>query len=253
MVPVGGGQFMMGSTDPTHNTPAHLVSVGSFCIGRTEVTVAEYLACASAKRCPAAEAHVFYIDDDEESGRAPSGPYPPDNMFCNVGLPGHGKHPMNCVDFAQAEQYCAWKGGRLPTEEEWEYAARGPDGRLFPWGNGGATGKALVNTCNRACKEHIAKLGPEHYPSGHGWPDTAPVGSFPANASPFGALDMVGSIEEWTVSDPCSGARPLSKYPCAPNDRVVRGGGGLPIVARFRHNWQSRKPVLGFRCVHPGK
>lgn len=114
-------------------------------------------------------------------------------------------------------------------------------------------GKPLGNECGAACKGHLAKLGHAAYPFGNGWPDTAPVGSFPANASPFGVLDMVGSVEEWTASDPCRSPRPLRSDPCAPIQAVVRGGGGLPAVARFARDGRSQRPALGFRCVHPGK
>jgi formylglycine-generating enzyme required for sulfatase activity len=143
----------------------------------------------------------------------------------------------------------------LPTEEEWELAARGWDGRLYPWGNN-AKDDDLVNSCGKECQEHLAKLGPERYPVDDGIPDTIPVGSHPKNVSPFGALDMVGSVQEWTLGDPCkhtTDERIQIKSPCYPNDRVVRGGGGFPAARRFRQNWQSKHPALGFRCVHPGK
>lgn len=224
--------------------------VGSFCISRTEVTVAEYLACASAKRCPPASTKVFYVDDAKYHGLEPR-----HDVFCNAGRPGRGTHPVNCIDARAAEEYCAWKGGRLPTEEEWEYAARGGDGRLYPWGNESTSVQEVVHTCGVECQEHVKKLGSEHYPSDNGLPDTAPVGSYPANASPFGALDMLGSLEEWTTGDPCA-YRNEPRWeigsPCYPNDRVVRGGRAA-AVTRLRRNWQSRRPTLGFRCVHPGK
>lgn len=252
MVPVAGGTFKMGSPDPVHHTPEHLATVASFCIDRTEVTVAEYQACARTKHCEPAPTKVFNLNGslDHSADRS-------QDLFCNANRQGHAQHPLNCVDARLAEVYCAWKGGRLPTEEEWEYAARGQDGRLYPWGNDMSKDQPLGNTCGKDCKEHLAKLGPEKYPFGNGWPDTAPVGSFPANASPFGALDMVGSVEEWTLGDPCAYRADQDEarkfLPCYPNERIVRGGGGLPAMARIEHNWQSQRPALGFRCVQPGK
>src|SRR5690606_17832947 len=89
-------------------------------------------------------------------------------------VPGKENHPINGVTWNQAVEYCAWKGKRLPTEAEWEFAARGDDARIFPWGNGTPTcDHVVVQSCG-------APLG------------TQPVGSKPQGASPFGALDMVG-------------------------------------------------------------
>jgi serine/threonine-protein kinase len=249
MVPVPGGTFSMGSVDPAHGTLAYEVKLAPFCIGRTEVSVGEYLKCASIGLCPPPEHKVFYTGEPYDRG-----PEPLHDRFCNAGAPPRAKHPMNCVNAESAEKYCAWRGNRLPKEEEWELAARGWDGRPYPWGNRPPDDE-LTNTCGAECKKHMAELGPKSYPLENGLPDTAAVGSHPANASPFGALDMVGSVQEWTLGDPCkytTDDRIRMLSPCFPNDRVVRGGGAFPADRRFRHNWQSRRPELGFRCVHPG-
>src|SRR5262249_12710325 len=119
--------------------------------------------------------------------------------YCNRA--DRGDHPVNCVDWNQAATYCRSSGRRLPTEAEWEYAARGSDGRLYPWGNEPPDARRL-NACGRECVAFGKRLGREFramYDGDDGWETTSPVGSFPAGASPFGALDMAGNVWEWTA------------------------------------------------------
>jgi hypothetical protein len=114
MVSIPAGSFMMGSDDGYANEkPVHRVSVAGFAMDVTEVTTAAYTACVRAGRCSAA-------GTDE---------------LCNYGHSDKNNHPINCVDWDQATAYCGSVGKRLPTEEEWEYAARGTDGRKYSWGN----------------------------------------------------------------------------------------------------------------------
>jgi len=108
------------------------------------------------------------------------------STFCNLGAPGRENHPMNCVTFMAARDYCKSLGKRLPTLEEWLLAARGADDRKFPWGD-------EAPDCTKAT--YHGKEG-----RGCGNDFTVPVGSFPSAASPFGILDMAGNVMEWTVT-----------------------------------------------------
>lgn len=212
MVAIPAGTFQMGSNDgDADEKPVHAVRVAAFQIDRTPVTVAAYKACVNAGVCSAP-------DTDE---------------YCNSGKSNKANHPINCVDWTQASSYCGWVNKRLPTEEEWEYAARGTDGRTYPWGNDDIGAKACWNRWN-------SKLG------------TCAVGTFPRGASPFGVLDMAGNVWEWTssgYSDDYSKNR-------ANAARVFRGGSwhyGLPsslrAALRSRGTPSYRDGFLGFRCA----
>ena len=171
-------------------------------------------------------------------------------------------HPINCIDWELAAAYCAWRGGRLPTEAEWEYAARGSDDRVYPWGNEAPDVKRL-NLCGRECAALAAReLHDEWkpmYDGDDGWATTAPVGSYPDGASPFGVLDMAGNVWEWT--DDWHGPYPATaqvdpRGPATGTSRVSRGAGWAsrgPTRARGAdRNWldpKSRDCDLGFRCV----
>jgi formylglycine-generating enzyme required for sulfatase activity len=247
MVPVPGDTFTMGSPNPIHSVPGRVVDVAPFCIDRTEVTVAQYQECVRGLGCSPPPVTAF---DNDTVRMGPSSGTKHDDEFCNAGRHGRANHPLTCVDAEMADDYCTWKGGRLPTEEEWEFAARGSDGRFWPWGDAPDAGEHLGNTCGRECGEHIKKYGTE-YPSTGVLPDTASVGSFPANASPFGVLDMIGSVEEWTSSKYCltQGQPPAPLAgPCEREGRNVRGS-GFPTMAQIWHHKKTRMPTLGFRCV----
>jgi formylglycine-generating enzyme required for sulfatase activity len=246
MVEIPGGSFAMGSDGPDANEnekPVHAVTLSGFRIDRTEVTVKAYRACVVAGKCIAPEGYV------QEKGNY--------RVFCNWDNPDNrDNHPINCVDFGQALAFCTWTGKRLPTEEEWEFAARGggEEDRVYPWGSQSPT-ENLLNACGAECPAHLIASrfpgGRALYPSSDGWPETSPVGSFPAGASKHGILDMAGNVWEWTSSVYATydGAHTESK-------RVLRGGswGGFEArtertTNRFRLDESSRAQFLGFRCA----
>lgn len=154
LVYVPGGEFMMGSDDFSIERPPHLVRVSPFWLGRTEVTNGMYRRFMSATNRPAA-------------------------MFMTDGRFNADDQPVVGVDWSDAEAYCRWADGRLPTEAEWEFAARGSEGRLYPWGND-------EPEPDQAVFGLLASKG-----------TTAPVGSKPGDVSPFGALDLAGNVLEW--------------------------------------------------------
>ncbi|MBL8623086.1 MAG: SUMF1/EgtB/PvdO family nonheme iron enzyme [Myxococcales bacterium] len=235
---VAGGTFQMGSPDGVgaeDEYPQHDVAVASFCLDRTEVTVAAYAACAAAGACP-----------------PPPKPYAP----CNANFADRGDHPMNCIDWTEAQAVCAWSGGRLPTEAEWEYAARGGDRRTYPWGEAPPDGTRL-NACGADCAAKLTSLGharTSEIGGDDGHSQTAPVGSYPQGASAAGALDMAGNVWEWTADlyapyGPGGTCR-------VEGQRVVRGGAWTTAerhAFRVARRWSGepgrRSVELGARCA----
>jgi formylglycine-generating enzyme required for sulfatase activity len=228
MVTIPSGPFMMGCNVAVDTEckpeeyPYHEVTVPTFMLDRYEVTAAEYKACVDASVCSPA-------------GTTPS--------TCNFGVPGRENHPINCVDWNQAAAYCAWAGKRLPTEAEWEKAARGTDGRKYPWGN-------VDLDCDHAV----------HSANGCVNATTAPIGSKPAGVSPYGALDMVGNVYEWVEDDfhdsyseaPTDGSA-WTDNPRA-SSRAVRGGDWghnytYDLRASFRGGGGTTWSYPGFRCA----
>lgn len=209
----------MGSTATPAEMPEHMVDVDGFWIMQTEVTNAEYARCVTAQACT-----------------------PPANQRWND--PAYAKHPVTNVNWGQANQYAGWAGGRLPTEAEWEKAARGTDQRSYPWGNTPIQDDLLnYNDVKR---------------------DTMPVGSYPAGASPYGALDMAGNVEEW-VTDWYSAtyyASSPAQNPLGPATgvrfRVTRGGSYGSRRDDVRTTVRGKTllgglgfPTVGFRVVIP--
>jgi len=136
---------------------------------RLEVTVAEFATCVEAGRCRAETFELY-----ERSS------------FCNFGAPGRQRHPMNCVQWDGARDFCRFAGKRLPTRAEWLWAARGDDKRLYPWGD-------EVPDCRLTVFHSAAGRG-------CGTLQTRPAGATPAGASPYGILDLSGNVMEWTSS-----------------------------------------------------
>lgn len=199
----------------TAETPTRRERVGGFWMSRTEVTVAQYARCVARGRCraPAYEAGATRF-------QRPS-------------------YPVTLVTFDDAKRYCAFRGGRLPTEAEFERAARGAARRVYPWGR----------TFHARVANH-GRLGVDATDASDGYSELAPVGSFPDGATPEGVLDLAGNVAEWT-SDPYS---PIYGGPPTA-ERAVRGGhyeSAAPFLrtaARASRPPETREPTLGFRCV----
>jgi formylglycine-generating enzyme required for sulfatase activity len=246
MIDLPGGVFEMGSRDgegEADERPWHSVQVAPFAMDAHEVTVAEYAACVSARRCTPAGTtadwpEIAAADKDEWS------------KFCNAERADRQRHPVNCVDWEQATTYCAFVGKRLPTEEEWEYAARGDEGREYPWGNDPPTAERM-NGCGAECVAAFPGWKPT-YPGNDGWATTAPVASYPAGRTPSGLYDMAGNVWEWTssrVSDDYAKSR-------TGEARIDRGGSwhqdrAIDLRAAKRDSTlpSVRGPIIGFRCA----
>lgn len=233
MIDIPSGTFTMGGVDEDgtiqvnaqdNELPAREVYVSGFLIDETEVIVGEYKRCVEDGTC-----------------REPT-----TGSGCNYGIEGRALHPMNCVDWIEANSYCSWVAGgtkRLPTEAEWEKAARGPDPLIYPWGN-------APTSCDRLVMP------------GCGHNSTEPVGSKPSGASPYGVLDMSGNVWEWVSDyyDPDYYEQPNNtedpRGPSAGSGKVFRGGGWQQFdEVYFRasdraDNESTHRTVeLGFRCV----
>jgi len=215
MVTVPGGEFVMGSDDQEaepDERPAFRIAVGEFRIDKFEVTNRRYRQCVETGSCSLPLGGTYY-----EQAKA--------------------EHPATIISWQQAVAYCWWAGKRLPTEAEWEKAARGVDGRRYPWGD--------------RFEGDRANSG---YTSG-----TSSGGSHPAGASPYGVMDMAGNVWEWTSSlyrsypyDPTDGR----EDPGARGARVNRGGSWYYGAAYVRTTYRAtadhmyrRVADLGFRCA----
>lgn len=252
---VPGGRFFMGSDDDLPaEKPAHKVALKGFCMDKLEVSTDAYRACSDRGDCKRASTTNRWEGISARESKA----YDP---LCNIGDAARGTHPINCVEWMMADRFCKAEGKRLPTEAEWEYAARGSDGRKYPWGDAMPTAKHL-NACGNECvlwgKKHGEKLD-AMFAETDPFAATAPVGSFPAGASRWGIEDIVGNVWEWVadyydaytdrdVEDPMG--------PASGATRVMRGGawnGGYPDWVRpsfrFHAPPDNRSHGVGFRCA----
>lgn len=235
MVTVPAGAFLMGSNDgPQDERPAHRVNLPEFAIDRLPVTNAQFAAFLNAVGPVNGKGERLFDVDD------------PDARIHKIGARwtadrGYENHPVVEVSWAGARDYCAWSGRRLPTEAEWEKAARGTDGRNYPW-------------ANMPPDRSRARFGAAYN-------ETAPVASFPAGASPYGVLDMAGNAWEWVSSAyrpyPYD-ARDGREDPAAGPVRGTRGGGHdsppeeLTTTQRGKNlsrNPRSGHHNIGFRCA----
>jgi formylglycine-generating enzyme required for sulfatase activity len=200
--------------------PGHTASVRALWLGKTDVTVAAYKKCIAAGACED-------ISNDDDQHR------------CNLKN-GRLDHPMNCLDWKSAQTFCSWVGGRLPSAEEWEYAAKSGESRIFPWGNA-AIDSRRANVCDKRCKAANPSLTADESLD-DGYAATSPVGAFPAGASKWGLLDMAGNVWQWTSTD----------YDAS--NKELRGGSWsnhpqfLRVSLRFRLVPSNRNVNVGFRC-----
>ena len=233
MLYVPAGEFEMGLDGIPFEQPAHAVALDSFWIDRTEVSNAQFQQCVDAGECDVA---TCWGDND---------------LVRDNDKFGGPEQPVLCINWYQAQAYCEWAGGRLPTEAEWAYTARGPDGLEYPWGN--EFDGTKLNYCDVNCPKTFAD---EDFDDGYAY--TAPVGSYPDGASWCGALDMSGNVREWThdwFGEYSSERQVNPTGPPPARQRVVRGGAwdGLQYDARNTVREGGREPFeftwLGFRCA----
>jgi serine/threonine-protein kinase len=224
MMLVPADEFSMGSESGDEDEkPVHIVYLDAFWIDKTEVTNKMYSLCVSAGACK---------EPTDKSSLIQSNYY---------GNSSFDNYPVIYVDWYMAKTYCEWAGRRLPTEAEWEKAARSTDGRIYPWGNT-APNKSLLN-----------------YTNTEGIGDVTEVGKYPNGASPYGAMDMAGNVFEWVSSlyrsypyDAMDGRENFDSS----EDRVVRGGAWERIYdsslrSANRNGYRATVPLvyLGFRCA----
>ena len=253
LIRLEGGSFDMGANQglfAEDAKPVHRVTVASFALGETEVTAGQYAACVAAGVCRTQESvlwdHALSFSGEEKQLAM-------DNEACNFGRADRSDHPMNCVDWYQAARFCAWAFQRLPSEAEWEYAARGAAARAYPWGDQEPTAdRANISGEEEHAMYRAADVTGWSYK--HGWHDgyltTAPVRSLPNGRTAQGIYALAGNVQEWTSSFFCL----YSAEPCAPQRRVVRGDGWssyevFPAYVRNAEFPMRRESYIGFRCA----
>lgn len=218
MALIPAGSFLMGiNGQDLDQRPQHEVYLDAYWMDLTEVTNKQYLTCVDDGGCKSPGEAQYYRDQELSN------------------------HPVAYVTWQDALDFCRWAGKRLPTEAEWEKAARGSDGRIFPWGNSPAN-ERLANYDDNVNK-------------------TTPVGSYPAGASPYGLQDMAGNVWEW-VNDWYSidyyrmSVRENPPGPETGDRKVLRGGSwfSLADIVLRTHIRKKRAPEIrdygtGFRCA----
>ena len=247
MALIPGGVFFMG-IQPTAGAPARKarrrVFLDAFRLDRYEVTVAQFARFVrqTGYKAPFV-AEPWAAPFNWTSGQPP---------------PGVDRHPVTLVNWHDARAYCRWAGKRLPTEAEWEKAARGTDGRRFPWGD----------TWDGSACNH-GRSGPDNYDASDGHETTAPVGSYPRGRSPYGLDDMFGNAWEWTED---WFSETWARVPASARDGVLQNPRGAPLGYQrtvrggsyffdLQHHWAAepmfmfpdvRRKTTGFRCAGGG-
>jgi len=235
MVLVSAGPFILGSTNgDSDEVPIREIFLDGFYIDQFEVTNASYKECVDQGRCN------------------PPRQFDSQTRFEYYGTTEYANYPVIYVSWEDARMYCQWRAGRLPTELEWEKAARGPEGFVYPWGNEFDEGNA--NYCGGAV---FCPDAPDD-----GYKDTAPVDAFASGASPYGAFQMAGNVNEWTADwydqNFYSSLNDGDENPLGPESgsgRVIRGGSfGLNAEKIRTTNRGFNAPSEfsefdGFRCV----
>jgi len=256
MVYVPAGQFEMGNDQDERARPAHVVALDGFWIDRTEVTNAMFAAFLSEEGNQV-EGGVSWLEPGAGHRGIVYGHIEEDDGLFR-STTGYEDHPVIEVSWYGAVAYCAWVGARLPTEAEWEYAARGPQARAYPWGD--AFEGERANYCDVNCTYRWRDVT-----SDDGAAEWTTVGSYPGGASWCGALDMAGNVWEWVAdwwSEDYYADSPIEN-PQGPDSgtlHVARGGSwfdegrdaevscrtGL-TPSSYRMHW------VGFRCVVPAQ
>ena len=222
---VPAGEFTMGSESSNDEKPIHRVNLDAFYMDIYEVTNALYQACEDAGKCAPPQQTSSYTRSS----------YYGNSQF--------NDYPVIYVDWNQAKTYCEWRDASLPTEAQWEKAARGDDGRTYPWGEGISCSQANYHDGNKYC------VG-----------DTTEVGSYESGKSPYGIYDMAGNVWEWVADwyDSSYYGNSLSSNPLGPSSgeyRVLRGGSwyyGVNLVRSANRDGNSPDLILfnvGFRCA----
>jgi len=240
LVYIPAGEFEMGSSraeDPQafdEELPQHIVYLDAYWIDKTEVSNAQYAMCVADSGACTKPANNYSVTQ---------GSYYDNSQYAD--------YPVIFVSWSQATAYCAWTGRRLPTEAEWEKAARGLDRCIYPWGN--TFDGSLVNYCDINCQAN--------WKDGRfddGYIDTSPVGEYPDGASMYGVLDMSGNVYEWVADwfEPYNQSRQTNPTgPDAGLEKIIRGGSWGDDPAHIRSS--IRSPInadnwldfIGFRCA----
>ena len=260
---IGEGSFLRGHDNEKYSSPAQSIYLSHYCIDVFEITNADFLPLLEYRKEEGApntneEGQTLFDFEDADDE------FPERILETDLGYsiqPGYETHPVNEVYRWAGIYYCAWKGKRLPTEAEWEKAARGTDGRIFPWGDDDPD-CSLSNYWPR---------GENNQPASPCIGDTTPVGSYPSGISVYGIHDMAGNVSEW-VSDwfqedyyenapetdptgPDSGWVVDEEHPEGFEATTARGGSHGSGKGSLKSHHRTPEPTdatsngLGFRCV----
>jgi len=278
IVYVPEGNFQMGTTDEQYpkvlqmcvqtgatqgdcetslkeEKPAHTVWLDAYWIDRTDVSNAQFQGFVNASNYKSdaekvGQSYVYdvpskkWVETAGADWKHPRGP--------QSSVSGLQNHPVVQISWNDAAAYCQWAGRSLPTEAQWEKAARGTDGRIFPWGNLNPAGN-LLNFSDKNLDDSLSDKSIDD-----GYQLTSPVGNYPDGASPYGALDMAGNVWQWTSGwdGPYNNADQRNPTgPVSGESRVRRGGSWVDDIYNVRSAYRfpasptNSTPNSGFRCA----